>query len=62
MFAAKLLRVPVVIHESDTVPGKVNKYIAEHAQKIAISYPEATQFFPKAKSCARSIYPRYASS
>ncbi len=49
MFAAKLLRVPVVIHESDTVPGKVNKYISQHAQKIAISYPEATQFFPKGK-------------
>ncbi len=45
MFAAKLLRIPVVIHESDIVPGQVNKWIAPYASKIAISYPEATKYF-----------------
>ncbi len=47
MFAAKLLRIPVVIHESDTVPGKVNKWIADYASHIAISYPEATNHFKR---------------
>ena len=48
MFAGKLLRIPVVIHESDIVPGRVNRYVAKYATKIAISYPEATQYFIKA--------------
>lgn len=45
MFAAKILRVPVVIHESDIVPGKVNKYIGDYAMKVALSYPDATKYF-----------------
>lgn len=46
MFAARLLRIPVVIHESDIVPGKVNKWVADYATKIAVSYPEAVKHFP----------------
>lgn len=49
LFAARFLRIPVVIHESDTVPGKVNKWAGKFAQRIAISYPEAAEFFPKDK-------------
>ncbi len=45
MFAAKILRVPVVIHESDIVPGKVNKYIGDYAMKVALSYPDASKYF-----------------
>ena len=45
MFAAKILRVPVVIHESDIVPGKVNKFIGDYAAKVALSYPDATKYF-----------------
>ena len=49
LFAARLLRIPVVIHESDTVPGRVNKWAGKFAQKIALSYKEAASFFPEAK-------------
>lgn len=45
MFAARVLRIPVVIHESDIVPGKVNRWIGNYATKVAISYPEATKYF-----------------
>jgi UDP-N-acetylglucosamine--N-acetylmuramyl-(pentapeptide) pyrophosphoryl-undecaprenol N-acetylglucosamine transferase len=45
LFAAKILRIPVVIHESDSVPGKTNKWAGEFAQKIALSYPEAAKYF-----------------
>lgn len=45
MVAARILRIPVVIHESDIVPGRVNRWIADYATKIAISYPEATRYF-----------------
>ena len=47
LFAAKLLKIPVVIHESDTSPGRVNAWAGKFARKIAISYPDAAQFFPK---------------
>lgn len=49
LFAAKLLRIPVIIHESDSKPGRVNAWAAKFARKIAVSYPEAAQFFPADK-------------
>ena len=39
----------ILIHESDTIPGKVNKWAGRFARRIAISYPEAGEFFPKEK-------------
>jgi UDP-N-acetylglucosamine--N-acetylmuramyl-(pentapeptide) pyrophosphoryl-undecaprenol N-acetylglucosamine transferase len=45
MFAARLLHIPVVIHESDIIPGRVNRWIANYAQDIAVSYPEAINHF-----------------
>jgi len=47
LFAARIFRIPVVIHESDSVPGKVNLWASKFAEKIAISYPEAAGYFPK---------------
>lgn len=49
LFAARLLKIPVIIHESDSTPGKVNSWAAKFAEKIAISYPEAAEFFDKNK-------------
>ncbi len=49
LLAAKLFRIPVVIHESDADPGRVNRWAGKFAQKIAISYPEAAHYFPKEK-------------
>ncbi len=45
LLAAKILRIPIVIHESDSSPGKVNSWAAGFAQKIAVSYPEAAEIF-----------------
>ncbi|MCB9805644.1 UDP-N-acetylglucosamine--N-acetylmuramyl-(pentapeptide) pyrophosphoryl-undecaprenol N-acetylglucosamine transferase [Candidatus Nomurabacteria bacterium] len=49
LVAAKILHIPVIIHESDSKPGKVNAWAGKFAKKIAISYPEAAQYFPKNK-------------
>ncbi|NQV88400.1 MAG: UDP-N-acetylglucosamine--N-acetylmuramyl-(pentapeptide) pyrophosphoryl-undecaprenol N-acetylglucosamine transferase [Parcubacteria group bacterium] len=49
LFAAKVFRIPVVIHESDSVPGRVNLWAGKFAEKIAVSYPEAAEYFPKEK-------------
>lgn len=50
LFAAKVLRIPVIIHESDSTPGRVSKWSAKFAEKIAISYPEVADMFPKQKA------------
>jgi len=49
LLAARILRIPIVIHESDSVPGKVNKWAGKFAQKVAVSYQEAARFFPPEK-------------
>lgn len=49
LLAAKLFRIPVVIHESDAAPGRVNAWAGKFATKIAVSYPEAAKYFPADK-------------
>lgn len=49
LFAARLLRIPVVIHESDSSPGRVNKWAGKFAMRIAVSFEEAGEYFPKDK-------------
>lgn len=50
LLAAKILGIPTLIHESDTVPGRVNQKMAKYATRIALSYPEASEYFPKDKT------------
>ncbi|MEI7513468.1 MAG: UDP-N-acetylglucosamine--N-acetylmuramyl-(pentapeptide) pyrophosphoryl-undecaprenol N-acetylglucosamine transferase [bacterium] len=47
LLAGRILGIPIIIHESDTVPGKVNLWAGKFAEKIALSYPEAETYFPK---------------
>ncbi len=53
--AARLLRIPVFIHESDASAGRVNKYSAKFAQRIAVSFPEAMEYFPKEKTAVTGL-------
>jgi UDP-N-acetylglucosamine--N-acetylmuramyl-(pentapeptide) pyrophosphoryl-undecaprenol N-acetylglucosamine transferase len=50
LMAAKILGIPVVLHESDSKPGKVNSWAGKFAKKIALSYPDAAQYFPLDKN------------
>lgn len=50
LVAARILRIPVIIHESDSVPGRVNKWSGKFAEKIALSYPGAGEFFDSKKA------------
>ncbi len=49
LMAARLLRIPVIIHESDSVPGRTNLWASKFARKIAISYPDTAKYFPTEK-------------
>lgn len=48
--AGKILGIPVIIHESDSVPGRANMWAAKFAKKIGVSFAEATSFFPAEKT------------
>lgn len=50
LFAAKILSIPVIVHESDTVPGRTTLWAGAFAFRVAVSYPEAAQFYPKEKT------------
>lgn len=50
LWAARLLRIPIFIHESDSHPGRTNLWSAKFAQRIALSYPEAMPYFPTEKT------------
>ncbi len=48
VYAAALLRIPVVTHESDTDPGLATRLNARVARKILLSYEATQAFFPGA--------------
>ena len=49
VFAAKVLGIPIIIHESDSVPGRVNKWSGKFARAVAVSYKQEIDYFPKEK-------------
>ena len=47
VLAARLLRIPLIVHESDAKPGRANLLAARFAKKNAISFESAAKCFPK---------------
>lgn len=45
-----LYRIPIIIHESDSVPGFANRLLARFATFIAVSFTEAAKYFPEGKT------------
>ena len=45
VLAARFYRIPVVIHESDTIPGFTNRITSHFAEVVAIAFPEAAKYF-----------------
>lgn len=45
--AARILGIPVVVHESDAKPGRANLLASKWAYRIAIAFPGAGARFPK---------------
>ncbi len=55
VIAGWLLRIPIVIHESDAVPGRANLLAARFAKYIAITYDDAAHFFQEDKVALTGI-------
>ncbi len=45
LLAAKFFKIPVIIHESDSAPGRTNAWAGKFAKRVAVSYPEAAKYF-----------------
>ncbi len=45
VMAARILQIPVFVHDSDSVPGRANIWAGKFAERVGISYPEAADFF-----------------
>lgn len=50
LWACRLLFIPVVIHESDAIPGRANKWAGKFAKRVGVSFPEAIEYFPADKT------------
>lgn len=55
ILAATFLRIPIIIHESDAVPGRANLLAKRFARYIAISYDDAAEYFPSKKTALIGI-------
>lgn len=47
VLAAHWLGVPIVIHESDSKPGRANLMAAKYAYRIAVTFESSIQYFPE---------------
>ena len=47
--AAKKLKIPYIIHESNVLPGVATKMLSKKAEKILVGFKEAKDRLPKAK-------------
>ena len=50
VIAAWIYRIPIIIHESDSVPGLANQFLSKFSDRIAVAYPSAEEYFPKKKT------------
>lgn len=55
IFAARWYRIPVVIHESDAVPGVSNTIASKHAAVIELSFEHAKKYFEKRNAKVRVV-------
>lgn len=50
VLAAWVYRIPVLIHDSDAVAGRANRFLGHFAARIAIGYPGAHKYFSAKKT------------
>jgi UDP-N-acetylglucosamine--N-acetylmuramyl-(pentapeptide) pyrophosphoryl-undecaprenol N-acetylglucosamine transferase len=45
LLAAKTLRIPIILHEANSIPGKANRWLAPLADCVGIHFPSTSAFF-----------------
>lgn len=49
VLSASLKGIPTIIHEQNAIPGMTNKILSKVVKKIAVTFKESEQYFPKKK-------------
>ncbi|HEW81717.1 MAG TPA: undecaprenyldiphospho-muramoylpentapeptide beta-N-acetylglucosaminyltransferase, partial [Nitrospirae bacterium] len=49
LLCAKLMGIPTLIHEQNTVPGLANKLLGKLVDTVAVTYHESIKYFPREK-------------
>ncbi|MCD5390032.1 MAG: glycosyltransferase [Candidatus Pacebacteria bacterium] len=49
LFAARLLRIPVIVHESNSTPDSINAWSKDFAYAVTTAYKQEIDFFEKGK-------------
>ena len=47
LFAARILRIPVIIYDADATPGRVSLWASKFARWIGLAHPDAASKFPE---------------
>ncbi len=47
LLSAKLMGIPTIIHEQNTMPGFANKVLGKFVDTIAVTYHESMKYFPR---------------
>lgn len=55
VFTCWIYGIPIVIHESDSIPGLANKVLARFAKRIIVSFEEAKKYFSPQKTILLGI-------
>ena len=55
--AARLLRIPVVLHEANALPGRAIRFLSRHWQiaTVAVSFPETAAMLPWVRTCCTGL-------
>lgn len=50
VIAARTLGLPVLLHESNAIPGKVTRFLSRWCTIVALGFAEAAQYLPRAQT------------
>lgn len=65
LLAARSLKIPIILHEANSVPGKANQWLSYFAQTVALHFPSTASLLKKNTHCVevglplRQGYERY---
>jgi UDP-N-acetylglucosamine--N-acetylmuramyl-(pentapeptide) pyrophosphoryl-undecaprenol N-acetylglucosamine transferase len=55
--AAWILRIPIISHDSDSIPGRASLFVSKFADRIAVSYKESIQHYKNVDKLAFTSQP-----
>jgi len=55
LLAAVLQRIPTLIHEQNSLPGRTNRFLARWVRMVALTFPESAAAFPAGKTLVTGL-------